>query len=112
MDLSPFQRAQAEKLLAPLCVVPPEARDEVRVTLRFEEYDVILIESRPSFRNPEQWSERPIAKFTFVANSATWRLFCLRRDGKWHSYAPMPESPDLQTLVAEAQANPTGIFHS
>lgn len=110
--LSPFQRAQAERLLAPLCVVPPEAKDELRVGVRFEKFDAILLESRPSYRDPLQWLERPIAKFTFVGTSKIWRLFCLRRDGNWHSYEPLPESPDLSTLVTEVLVNPTGIFRS
>jgi hypothetical protein len=110
--LSEFQRAQAERLLAPLCVVPPQAKDELKVVVQFEAYDAILLEARPSYRDPEQWLERPIAKFTFVGTTKTWRLFCLRRDGNWHSYEPLPESPDLATLVAEVRADPTGIFRS
>ena len=108
--LSTLQQAQAAKLLAPLCVVPPQAQAEVRLSVRFEGPAAILLESRPRFQDPSEWGEHPIAKFRYVKGSRTWRLFCQHRDLQWHTYAPLPESLDLATLVAEVREDPTGIF--
>lgn len=108
--LSEFQRAQAERLLAPLCVVPPHVQDQLRIIFRFEKSEVILLEARPSFRDREQWAEHPIAKFRYIKTSASWHLFCLHRDLRWHEYQPLPESPELEMLVAEVKKDPTGIF--
>jgi hypothetical protein len=108
--LSNFQRAQAEQLLAPLCVVPPHAQAQLRIAVRFEGPAVVLVEYRPRFQVPDEWGEHPIAKFRYVKGSRTWQLFCQRRDLRWHAYAQLPESPDLATLVAEVREDPTGIF--
>ena len=70
---------------------------------------LVLYESRPAFRAPHEWHEHDVAKFRFV-KSAACELFCQFRDLKWHSYEPLPESSDLETLVAEVQRDPTGIF--
>jgi hypothetical protein len=108
--LSNLQRAQAEQLLAPLCVVPPHAQAQVRIAVRFDGPAVVLFECRPRFQAPDEWGEHPIAKFRYVKRSRIWQLFCQHRDLRWHAYAPLPESPHLATLVADVREDPTGIF--
>jgi Protein of unknown function (DUF3024)/Domain of unknown function (DUF6429) len=70
----------------------------------------VLFESRPSFLQRSQWQEQPVAKFKFNKTRATWQLYCMFRDLKWHRYEPFPESPDIAALVAEVREDPTGIF--
>ena len=108
--LTEFQRAQAERLLAPLCEIPLHARQYVRRGFRLEGSAIVFFESRPAFRSPQEWHDHPIAKFHWVRNRRVWELFCVWRDLKWHRYEHLPESPDLAALVAEVRADPTGIF--
>jgi hypothetical protein len=108
--LTEFQRAHAEQLLAPLCEIPLHARQHVRRSVRLDGSSVILLESRPAFRAPQEWRDHPIAKFRWVKNRRVWQLFCVWRDLKWHRYEQLPESPDLAALVAEVRTDPTGIF--
>ena len=108
--LTDFQRAHAERLLAPLCEIPIHARQHVRRGTRFDGSSIIFFESRPAFRLPHEWREHPIAKFRWVKDRRVWQLLCLWRDLKWHRYERLPESPDLAELVAELRADPTGIF--
>jgi hypothetical protein len=108
--LADVQRAHAQQLLAPLCEIPPHARQQIRRGVRFDGPCVIFFESWPPFRSRHQWREHPIAKFRWVKNRRVWQLFCMWRDLKWHRYEPISESPDLAELVAEVRADPTGIF--
>ena len=112
MALSELQEAQVARLLAPLCNAPALARvaDQLRHGYRIDGNAVELFESRPAFRAPHQWQDRPVAKFRYVATRRTWRLYCQFRDLKWHAYEPCFESRDLGRLVAEVQRDPTAIF--
>ena len=108
--LSEIQRAQVERLLRPLCAVPPHVAAQLRKDLRFAGASVILFESRPRFDAPKDWMDHPVAKFVYVERAKAWRLFCQMSDLRWHSYAPLPEAPELERLVSEVARDPTGIF--
>jgi hypothetical protein len=108
--LSEIQCAQVEHLLRPLCAVPPHVAAELQKDLRLAGASVILFESRPRFDAPKTWMDHPVAKFVYVKRTKTWRLFCQMRDLRWHSYAPLPEAPELERLVSEVARDPTGIF--
>jgi hypothetical protein len=108
--LADIQRAQVDRLLLPLCQVPPHARLLLRKGFRVEGRAVILFESRPRIESPSEWMECPVAKFRYVESTATWRLFCQHRDLNWHRYEPRPESKALADLVDEVRSDPTGIF--
>ena len=110
--LSELQRLLVERSLAPVCTPHPDpaVSSELRHGYRVEQYSVILFSSRPNFLAPQEWRDEDVAKFTFVKAKGVWRLFCKFRDLKWHSYEPLPESPNFSVLVAEVRADPTGIF--
>ena len=108
--LSDVQRRQVRRLLQPLCFVAPHAAAKLRKDLCFVGPSVILFESRPRFDAPADWIEEPVAKFVYVKRTNVWRLFCQRRDLRWHRYAPLPEAHELGPLVAEVSRDPTGIF--
>lgn len=108
--LSEVQRAQVERLLRPLCAVPPHVAARLRKDLRLEGASVVLFESRPRFDVPTDWIEHPVAKFVYVKRANAWRLFCQMSDLRWHRYAPLPEAPQLERLVSEVASDPTAIF--
>jgi hypothetical protein len=110
--LPDVQRAQVDTLLGPMCKPHPNpsVAAEVKRGYRVDRTSVVLFESRPSFLKPDVWQEQPVAKFQFTRSRATWRLYCMFRDLKWHAYEPLPESTDLSELVRQVQADPTGIF--
>ena len=108
--LSEMQRAQVERLLRPLCDVPPHVAAKLQKNLRFTGAAVILYESRPRFDAPRTWIEHPVAKFVYVERAKVWRLLCQMSDLRWHRYAPLTEAPELERLVSEVARDPTGIF--
>ena len=111
-SLTDIQLAQAARLLGPLCrpSPDPEIRAKLRIEYRVEGRAIILFESRPRFRKPEEWGEGPVAKFRYVAAREVWQLFCMHRDLKWHRYELLPEATSLARLVDEVRRDPSGIF--
>ena len=112
MAFTDLQRAKLTRTLSALCArrVPVHVRDRVRLEFRIGRGDVVLFEARPSFRPPHEWQEHDVAKFRFVGAANEWRLFCQFRDLKWRAYQPLPSAPDFDTLLAEVDRDPTGIF--
>lgn len=110
--LSEMQLAEAARLLEPVCRLPPDPaiRAELRIGYRVEGSAIVLFESRPRFRHPEEWGEIPVAKFRYIRTRHVWQLFCMYRDLKWHRYAPLPEAESFREVVAEVRRDPTGIF--
>lgn len=112
MALSEFQRADVDRRLGDFCKRRnrPGFPSQPRLGYRFTGSEVVLFESRPTYHRPNEWHEHDIAKFRYVANAHEWRLFCLHRDLKWHTYTPRPSAPDFDTLLQEVATDPTGIF--
>ncbi|MCI0506138.1 MAG: DUF3024 domain-containing protein [Gammaproteobacteria bacterium] len=112
MPLSEFEHERIEKVFQEYCdaKVPAQARDQLRVTYKVKGDEVKLFECRPNFRDPDNWSERAVARFKKDGKKHAWQLYCADRNGKWHLYDPFPESNDIKKLLAEVEHDPTGIF--
>ena len=108
--LEEAQRAEAERLLIPLCHVEPHAGDRLRIAFRFDGPAVILFESRPRFQKPLEWGTQDVAKFRYVKQHDVWRLFCQHSDLRWHTYEALPEANSLAQLVLEVEDDQYGIF--
>src|SRR5438132_8927776 len=111
MALSEAQRTEVTGRLVAFCEsrVPVRVRDKVRLSFSIEHNEVILFEVRPAFLPPHEWRELPIAKFRYVGTQKVWRLYCQRRDLRWHEYDDLPEASDFADLLDEVDADPTGI---
>lgn len=69
---------------------PPVAmRHQVDLGFRIEKYSVVIFQIRPSFKDPQEKIEFPVAKTTYVNSKGLWKIFWQRRDLKWHSYEPV-----------------------
>lgn len=112
MAFTQIQRAQIDRRLSKFCEsrVPAHVCDKLRLGYRIGPNDVVLFESRPSFRRPQEWRDEDIAKFRYVKAAEEWRLYCQFRDLKWRAYAPLPSAKDFATLLDEVDRDPTGIF--
>lgn len=112
MALSEMQRAQVTKRLGAFCAVrvPAAARDQVRLTFQITGSEVTLFEERPAYLAPNKWERSPIAKFKYVGTQRLWRLYCQRRDLRWHVYDDLPTAASFNQLLDEVAEDPTGIF--
>lgn len=103
----------ARSKLAAYCEakVPAEARDQVRLEFEIDGDAVILIESRPHFRQPEQWTHLPVARFRFNPGSGTWALDSPQHGAttQWRAYGAKPER-DLGKLLRLLDEDESGTF--
>ena len=90
--------------------VPLHIRDSVALQFRFRGDDVVLFEKRPVFQRPNEWVNCNVARFRHNHSSGTWSLFHRDRNGRWHAYDLIEPSTHFETLLAEVDRDPTGIF--
>ncbi len=90
--------------------VPPEIRDKLSYEYRFSGNAVLLIERRPSFRDPAVFTELAVARFVYSPSAGGWSLRWSDRHGRWHRYEGFENRPTFQELLDEVQRDPTGIF--
>ncbi len=91
--------------------IPAEVRDRVRLEIEFAENHVTLVETRPHFRDPEQWTRLPVARLRFNAASGTWTLLSpnFHQKDAWRPYTT-PPSRDLGRLLAALDEDASGVF--
>ena len=90
--------------------VPLHVRDQVRLLYKIDGLSVIIVESRPGYRDPSQWTDLDVAKLRYVIASNEWRLHWKRANGKWWRYDPLTRSTRLDALVREIDADEYGCF--
>lgn len=108
MPLPEIEQHRVDKLLKDFCDrrVPLRVRDDVELTYKIIGKKVILIETRPYFDDPSQWSEVPIAQFEYDASANLWSLYAYDRNNKRKPYSTGP----LEKLIQEVDKDRTGIF--
>jgi Protein of unknown function (DUF3024) len=71
-----------------------------------------IIERRAPWQ-PEygpEWSSLKVAQLRYDPDTATWSLYYRDRNERWHPYPRIRSSRDVAALLAEIDADPTGIF--
>jgi hypothetical protein len=93
--------------------IPAEMHDRVRLELAYEGDQVIVVESRPSKVNGEEWAHLNVARFRFNKASGTWLLDApsLSELHAWRPYVTQP-SRDLDRLIAKLDEDASGVFWS
>jgi hypothetical protein len=91
---------------------PVEHRDEFRVEHSVRGKSITIYECRPPWR-PElgpEWTRQPKAQLRYDPTDPHWTLYCADRNSRWHLYDLAEPTVDLDTLLAEIDDDPTGIF--
>jgi hypothetical protein len=105
------QRREAQKVLARFCDrVSSQLRDKIAYSVQFRGNSAVILEGRPSFTRPTEWTQLKMARFTFEPTSARWSLQWADQNERWHPYQGMRHSRRLEVLLAEVERDPTGIF--
>lgn len=71
---------------------------------------VTLVESRPLFIDPSLWNSVNVAQFEFDPDLQVWTLYWYDRKNRRQPYPTGRRRDTLEKLVAEVEADPTGIF--
>ena len=93
--------------------IPQEYRDEIRLECSRRWNSITIVERRPPWK-PElvgnDWTSMKVAQLRYDPSSKRWSLYCRDRNERWWSYDDVGPSPSIEPLLAEIDADPTGIF--
>jgi hypothetical protein len=90
-----------------------EHRDEIRLECSRGGNSITIIERRPPW-NPEliglDWTTMKVAQLRYDTSSKEWTLYCCDRNERWWPYDDIGPAVSVDPLLAEVDADPTGIF--
>ena len=112
MALPPLTHQFTNKLLTEFCLkrTPPEIQANVRVGFEIRGNRITISEHRPYFMDAtEPWTNSRIAVLVYDDANRAWDLFAFNRNSCRMPYDVEP-TRDLAVLIAEIDADPTGIF--
>jgi len=111
MALPPLTDQLAAKLLTEFCLkrTPPEIHADVRVGFEIRGDTVTISEHRPVWNDPTNATAMKVAVLAYDPTTRTYDLFGFDRNDRRMPYDVEPTT-DLTGLVAEIDADPTGIF--
>ncbi|MFV1961843.1 MAG: DUF3024 domain-containing protein [Acidimicrobiia bacterium] len=71
-----------------------------------------IVECRPPWRpedNPD-WTRSSIARLRYTKYLGQWSLYWSDRNSRFHEYDLVEPTVNVEDLIAEIQADATGIF--
>lgn len=112
MSLPPDVRRRVEQRVGRYCRerFPAHMRGELRLDYVVRGEAVTLLEVRPSPRDDERWSRRPVAQLRYDPEVETWSLFWQDSRGRWQAYSRLRATPNLEAVLGEMTADPVGLF--
>lgn len=92
--------------------MPSTVRDEVRIELDEDPRSLTILECRPPRRKElgPEWTRFPIARLRYTKSRRVWELFWRDKNLKFHLFDLAKPSGNIETLLAEIDSDPTGIF--
>ena len=93
--------------------IPAHVRDQLWIELDVDARSVTIVECRPSW-DPEligpEPTRFPVARLRYVVVCKEWELLWRDRNERFRRYDPLPAAPQVATLLAEIDADPTCLF--
>lgn len=97
--------------------MPESVRKEVRLEVSFRGNGATIYERRPPFLSSlvpapknNEWTRLSVAQFRYDAGTRRWALYYADRSSRWHLYDDVDSPERLEDLIADVDADPTGIF--
>ena len=89
---------------------PAHLKDKLRLEYAVKGHEVVIVERRPKWNNPNEWAESPVAKLKFIQSADKWQLYWQPSDLKRHEYPGTSSSDHITHLVREIDADPLACF--
>lgn len=107
-------RAEVEPALTAFCDKHSSAAgaDPLRYSYEFEANAVVLLEQRPAFMSPDQWTSKPIARFRYSQARSNWSLYWRDATDRWHRVSNVEAAKDINVLLEVVVKDPLGVFWS
>lgn len=93
--------------------IPEDLRDEIRLEVSRRGRSITINERRPPWdpgRAGEEWTSSPVAQLRQDPAPGTWSLYYPDRNGRWWPYEGIGPTGAVDSLLAEIDRDPTGIF--
>jgi hypothetical protein len=91
--------------------VPERVRHQVRVECDVALRHLTIVERRAPWREDgSEWTTLPIARLRYSAADRTWTLFSRDRNLRFHAYALIKPSRNIDDILAEIDRDPSNIF--
>jgi hypothetical protein len=86
--------------------------NEMRVEMDVDARAITIFECRPPWHEDlgPEWTRQEVARLRYTKATRTWALYWPDRDSKFHRYERLDPAPKVERLLAEIDADPTGIF--
>lgn len=113
MALTEIELRRCEKAIAAFMSIrrpPAQLRDELDLDYRVDGHSVEIFEIRPDGKEPAIRRECPVAKATFVRAQNHWKVFWMKRDGKWHGYEEKSTVRSLEAFLDIVDRDDFGCF--
>ncbi|OWP46354.1 DUF3024 domain-containing protein, partial [Pseudomonas nitroreducens] len=68
------------------------------------------VEVRPPWDGVGEHTRFPIARLRYTKSTGQWAIYWRDRNLRFHRYDSIEASPHVDDLLAEIEADPTGIF--
>jgi hypothetical protein len=112
VSIPPSVKADAEAALAEFCRqhTTEDTASHLRYGYAFETNSALLLEQRPGFLNPAEWSSKPLAKFRYSAAKSVWSLSWTESGEKWHRVSGVKPAADIRVLLQAVLKDDSGVF--
>jgi Protein of unknown function (DUF3024) len=112
VPLPEFTKRLIEARLLEYChdKVPNHSRQKLKIHFKIRVNTVTLFESRPYHLDPSVWTNLPIARFRYNAETKKWELCYTDDNSNWHPYTKIEPSADFDVLLKEIDDDTSGIF--
>ncbi len=113
MAFPEITNALIEKKIGKYCDnrIPAHLRNKVTVSYEIRGSNVTIFESRAPWRSEmTEWTKSKVAQIRYDEKKTMWTLFCRDQYGKWYKYESLPAVKNLDRVIEEIDADPTGIF--
>lgn len=112
MAFSEIELKKIDKFVGSLCrkKSPEEYKDQLKFEYRIKGHEVLILEIRPRWNNPEENSELSVAKLKFNRTKNIWQLYWQRANMKYVKYDGPNDTNDFSKLVSEIETDRYGCF--
>jgi hypothetical protein len=85
-------------------------RNQLDIGYTFENNTLQIFEIRPQWNDPSKIQHSPFVKAKFIKSKQIWKIYWLRGNLKWYSYAPHPTTDSLADLFEIINKDDHGCF--
>ena len=112
MAFSEIDLKRIDKIVGGFCQhkTPQHCSDQLKFDYRVNGHDVLLVEIRPRWDNPQEKIEMDVAKLKFNRTKNIWTLYWKRASGKWLTYKGSGLKTSLDGLMKEIAEDCYGCF--